>query len=405
MKQKKNMTIKGKGLRVILILISLGIFSCTNLDEQSENNSYTIIHLTNLNDLEELRLSKFINDVKIIPLEFNKSCIIGKIKKIEFFENRIFIQDELNNESILMFDFSGHFIKNIGFSGRGPKEHIDLTDFSVDENNKNLVIYDNGSRKFIKYDLNGDFIGEINSKFSADNFEVNDNFYYLFRDNPSIEVEHSLVVEDKTGEIEERYFETNLDIGSRIRDNIFSKYNKEMIITRPYNDTVYSHRPKLLNKKYYVNFGENKIRTEDLKTILKNPTQANDILIKNKYATGIKNFMEQKNIVYFSFTYNSIQYSCFYNKKSKEVFFNYSLLNDINYIFFPSPIFIKDNILLSVFDPSLIPNNIDYIENLIKDKTISSTDFKISENLKILTDLKSRGLENNNPILLWATLK
>ncbi len=49
---------------------------------------------------------------------------------------------------------------NIAHYGRGPQEFITITGFCLDKSNKHICIYDNESRKLVKYTYNGAFVGK-----------------------------------------------------------------------------------------------------------------------------------------------------------------------------------------------------------------------------------------------------
>lgn len=81
-----------------------------------------------------------------------------------------------------LFDKGGSFIREIGQEGQGPGEYAMLTDFTVDEERKEVYI--NDVLKIVVYDYEGNFKRNIN--LEDDNLQVltfcNDKLYYILPD-------------------------------------------------------------------------------------------------------------------------------------------------------------------------------------------------------------------------------
>ena len=104
--------------------------------------------------------STLYKSVKLIPLETNKSCLIGSIRQMQVIDNYILIMDPPN--SLYVFDREGRFIRKIGSVGQGPGEYISIADFTIDRENKTVYIQDGRLARILKYDLaTGKFIQSI----------------------------------------------------------------------------------------------------------------------------------------------------------------------------------------------------------------------------------------------------
>ena len=66
---------------------------------------------------------------------------------------------DLNGNGICVF-LNNKLLCNIAHYGRGPQEFITITGFCLDKSNKHICIYDNESRKLVKYTYNGAFVGK-----------------------------------------------------------------------------------------------------------------------------------------------------------------------------------------------------------------------------------------------------
>lgn len=107
---------------------------------------------------------------KFIPLETKDECLIGKIDKILFHKNRIFILDERRGNAFV-FDDMGKFLCRLGETGRGPGEHLSAKDLSLDIVKKRITLLDTSGQKLLHYDLDGKFLEEEPSYFQFSNIE------------------------------------------------------------------------------------------------------------------------------------------------------------------------------------------------------------------------------------------
>ena len=106
--------------------------------------------------------STLYKSVKIIPLETNKSCLIGSIEQIQVIDNYILIMDASIAKSLYVFDREGRFIRKIGGFGQGPGEYASIFDFTIDRENKTVYIRDGQFPRILNYDLaTGKFIQTI----------------------------------------------------------------------------------------------------------------------------------------------------------------------------------------------------------------------------------------------------
>lgn len=177
----------------LFLSIILSALSCGRNENGRSDASDLINILVNKPENRSLiKISDIVDKVEIIPLEFNDSCIIGKIKKLEIFDNKIYILDGQNRRHLYVFNMQGKFLRTIGHLGKGPKEHQDLTDFDIDREKDVVIILDNASEKLIEYDQQGNFIKTVHVTAPADNFAVSNNLIYMYRASPQIYTKYDL---------------------------------------------------------------------------------------------------------------------------------------------------------------------------------------------------------------------
>ncbi|WP_375585733.1 6-bladed beta-propeller [Cyclobacterium xiamenense] len=144
-------------MKYIYILAFIVLFSCKK-EDNFENNLVSVIKF----EQEKLiNISDITQDLEIIKLESNENCILSGLKKIEFYNQNIYITDIIFN-GVYIFDKLGNLVSKFSKEGGGPGEYLVVSDFFIDKYNENLEILDKDSRKIFIYDLKDlSFVKEI----------------------------------------------------------------------------------------------------------------------------------------------------------------------------------------------------------------------------------------------------
>lgn len=146
-------------------------FSCSNKSQQTKSvlkdnsqfqDSIYHIHLSQKGN-GKCPISLIAKNIEYIPLETNKKSFFHpEIVKYRFKDSLIVLSD---GDKILVFNRNGKFIRRIGKTGKGPGEHLRIHGFDI--NGDTLYCSSSGTRKIIKYTLEGKYIGETNLKSQA----------------------------------------------------------------------------------------------------------------------------------------------------------------------------------------------------------------------------------------------
>jgi len=107
-------------------------------------------------------LSSLIDSYKIIALDNSPDAYIKNPSRTIFCDSLILIKNE-SNQSIVIFNYLGKYLKSISKRGRGPNEYLYITDFTFNPIDKTVSIYDSDKEK--KFNLDGEFISEIKLGF------------------------------------------------------------------------------------------------------------------------------------------------------------------------------------------------------------------------------------------------
>ena len=141
---------------VFLLLLA----SCHSDKKQEVTQSVTTIRVDNIGDAEDIKVTKdkYIKSFRCIQLETDTTALIGRMDKILYEDNRIYIVDRFVTKSLFIFDKDGHFINKIYRYGQGPEEYLDINDAFYDpkENTINILSYvGRGRYKIMVFDADG----------------------------------------------------------------------------------------------------------------------------------------------------------------------------------------------------------------------------------------------------------
>ena len=136
-----------------MLMSTLLLFSCSNV-ENNELAEVTIDIAIN----SRLLLSEITEEITTIDLELTDASIINpdRILKVHLLDSLIFIAEM---DKMFVFDLKGRFVRTIGSKGQGPGEYMGIKSFTIDENNK--IIYIVNHSTIICYDLSGNFLKQI----------------------------------------------------------------------------------------------------------------------------------------------------------------------------------------------------------------------------------------------------
>ena len=143
---------------VTFITTALVVISC----KKNTGLTTEVIDIDSATLVDSVRFSTYLNSPQIIKLETNKDCILQEIYRLDVFDKKLYILDAKSNR-LLVFDSSGHYLYDIGKRGNGNREYLQISDFSIDRQNKVVYIWDEGRGNAMAFDANtGKFLSKIN---------------------------------------------------------------------------------------------------------------------------------------------------------------------------------------------------------------------------------------------------
>ena len=160
-----------------LIIVCLSLFSCTSEFSKGKYVIDTIHPVITLDRYEkEFDLQDFIENISYCKLETSSESLLGNIDKMMVDSSSLFIFDRYTCNALYRFSRSGKFITKFGKQGRGPEEYIEIYDFDVDFDNKQVLLFDLNGRKIQYYSFDGEYLRTRKVDFLATEFKCNRQF-------------------------------------------------------------------------------------------------------------------------------------------------------------------------------------------------------------------------------------
>ena len=154
----------------ILVALSVCLCSCKNTKtgKQVDNPDLKTIDVgKSIGKGRIVNLSEIATDIKYVPLETNKSSLIGK-GAVVFYENgRIYVR--FLRTILQVFDSTGKYLFTFNKIGRGPQEYIDGL-IQIEKGTGNINVFESkGNIASIKrYSPEGKFLSNILLKNPVD---------------------------------------------------------------------------------------------------------------------------------------------------------------------------------------------------------------------------------------------
>lgn len=367
----------GKYIYAFILLILL-LYACNQNNTSVEEVAILPVAPEKLSSPEELF---DFSDTKVITLETNKGNLLSDIRKVQIYDDKIFIQDE--SPILYVFDMDGYYLYKIDHLGQGPEEYIQLSDFDVFDSC--VYICSKVEKKLKVYNLKGDYL--ITYNFDDDwysNIQVQYPIVYLYSDYGSQKFKSLTIYNLDKEQVVAEYMPIEENQSYSVRRPPFVKNdNGTTLLVRVFDDNIYQLTDNIFEKKYQIDF-----KTED--QLPKNIYEIDFVelsrkMIGKKVVTRIDYPYIYKDKLYISYIYD------FYRYMSKidliDGLSKTSLLYDENtfLVYSPTPLGFIDGYLIS----SVTPLNI-----LKRDENFSSNKNKNG----ILS-------EDDNPVIFLQKLK
>ncbi|MDR0572675.1 MAG: 6-bladed beta-propeller [Tannerella sp.] len=284
-----------------LILLLL-LISCS--DKQS--NDFETQITVDYKNLSEVRLSEYVEDVSVVKLETSGDCIIGNIAKIQLYEDRIYILDDLSN-AVYIFDKNGAFTGCLNRRGAGPGEYVLLKDMCVSE--KGILVLDFSTQSLLLYDFNFNLKEKTGYSSYSSNVIVTDTTFWTYNEPSPWTEDYQLEHIDKNGRIIKGYFPRGEYNGETMMNwmssNVFQVNNDEFYFSPRYGNIIYKKKDDQWDGNINISFGNKTFPANRFIGDYNIYSDEFDYIIRDKFYISDKLVVLDfflKNIRHFSFT-------------------------------------------------------------------------------------------------------
>jgi hypothetical protein len=392
-------------MKQLLVLGLVIMLACNNHQEEPENTNSSIIRIDV--PLEELGSHNYVKSAKYIFLD--QAYLIGRIGRVLFFNNKIYIHDEMTGR-IAVFSDEGNYLFRIDNKGKGSMEYLKLTDFTIDKENNDLLIFDEMTHKIITFSLSKNkFVQEKKIDFYPTAFACEADYLYFF--NPYTinyprkkKYHYSLIRTNPKLKDEKRYFDIDENMGSFMsnpnRKGFF--YGNNLYFRNRFENVIYKLNKGNVDTHCEIVFNENKDYKHALKDAIAKGTR--DTERYHKCAKDIQDYCENDAFITFKYSREKRQYSVIYSKDADSVIYNRSrfrtitpesMKNGIPFIKFPS--YSSNDIFVSLLTNRLMMHYVND-KNFMQSLEENLNDSGLIEKIKKFD-------ANSNPVLALYEFK
>ena len=320
-----------KNIRIAFLIVLL--LACKRNTKESTSYDFNL-ELINVPLTEMNQEYEFVKSAKYVFLD--DQFLIGQIARILFFENQIFIHDS-QSDCIIVFSILGEYRYHIDQKGKGPSEYLEITDFTIDRKNNNILIFDGKQHKLLTFSIvKNKFVDEHKVKF----FPVAIASYYdcLFFYNPftfvypeNNEYHFSLIKTSMNMEELNRYFAIEKTMGSfkSLPNKKGFYYGKELYFKNRFENVIYSCNEDSIVARYKIEFQNNEKYNDVLKKAIEKGKRGPDFY--KECASNVMNFCADDHFITFQYVRNNKVFHTVYSKDEKKVIFNNSRITSITH--------------------------------------------------------------------------
>ncbi len=390
-----------------LLYLCICLFGCQmeKKPHEADNKTLTTIHieLNKKNTSEDFL--KLVEDVRFVPLETTNENVMGESTKIWVTDSLYYmLVFSAMNYQLHIYTHDGHFVLKKEAEGKGKNEINDLRDFCLGEDNTFYLL---GYREYYHYNDKGDLLAVSPLKTPYENF--NPTQFYISADSCMLMFNSSM--RPQTPPEKEKYCMFSYNFKQKtwqnvlkrhtatVSDNVIIQSNSSILINPVMGiDTIYTWADGRFKPLYYIDFGDNKIKIDELPADYSSPLAVMGYARNNKKCFHILNVAKDDNWLRFFFFCRDSYSNVWHNLNSGKT-----------YLFNPKEEDIKHILLFS--RPVGVCNN-EFVYNISAHKILdflqsNSLDFKFlseARHQEIIDQLK-QVKETDNPVLMFVKMK
>lgn len=350
---------------LLFFIITLSVLSCRNTTSEPIDGVITIDAPYDGSDASE-KFNSLFRLAGYTALETNDESLIGRITKVMFYNDEIFILDRSN--SIIRFSKDGRHLHTYAHFGEGPAEYVGMEDFDI--KNDTIHILDMLKKKIIMYTLYDEFCGTYDVP-SAQALRLLDNGIALYKGSGLADgsqqdyMGYSYVDDDgEHAQIPQNPHMNGLEYFTPCGKNRIFGFDGLTFMALPFNETIFQIDPSTgeAHPKYNIDTGLDFAITPEM-----NEQQAHEMWTRaiETSTSGFLQLYAYYDLIFLGYARDKIRRSIAFTPEGK-VILNGTIWHDANglplyaFLQYDSP----DNSekRLTTILPSAI-NNPDHVKN------------------------------------------
>lgn len=234
-----------KSLSIITVLLPL--LSCGSgniLDEQYEF-SKNLLHLDISEEMErdESKYSDIFDSIRVLNLIIEEGMVMTSADKLKLSSSGIYILDQKLSQ-LFCFNINGIYKLKIGEMGFGPGEFQEITDFEIDYDQNEIVIFSNADQALYFYSMDdGSFLRRLRTGVFATNVSIADDRYitYANHNHSAIGGKNNLLIFDEEMDYIEKHFPFDPSKANSIIDfsGFLASSNGRVYFSPPFHNVIY----------------------------------------------------------------------------------------------------------------------------------------------------------------------
>lgn len=145
---------------IMMVLFLITVIGCSERDRIGTSTKTEDLISIDLDELEigaPISYSELFDDIKFIELESTPNSLLGKISKVIYYNDTIYVMDKSVSKAVFLFNQDGKFISKIGNIGKGPGEYINISDFCLDKKDNRVMLINSDYKCIYSYFKDGTF--------------------------------------------------------------------------------------------------------------------------------------------------------------------------------------------------------------------------------------------------------
>lgn len=275
------------------------------------------IHFDFTQDMKDIHSMDLLKNCTIVPLETNDSVLIGEIKKVILYENRLYVATFSPEQTVYIFNLQGKLLHKISRKGRGAGEYLQLFDVFVDSQNRTLNLLSRIDEKLLVFDVDEyQLLKTVRLPKAFTKMVSLENGYIGYMGNYAQDKKqpYNLWKMNSRYEIENQYMKIDSRWESKLASILpLSTYNGSLYYTAPTDFNIYRYQGEEMCIDHRVHFGklhlpEEQLSYDEYHEYARNPA----------YITTIEKFQETQDYYIYWVLADGQDRLCLYNKEKQE---------------------------------------------------------------------------------------